>query len=124
MPPTTPPCTASLCCVGIYSMSLCASLEMGSVCSQILPGPQKDGSEFPVEIMLSPLESVDGILVTAAIRDISVRKDAEKILAQTTAVLTQTNKALVGTTKPIRTMELDALLANHIARRMEQVLGR
>jgi two-component system sensor histidine kinase/response regulator len=27
-------------------------------------------------------------------------------------------------TKPIRTMELDALLANHIARRMEQVLGR
>jgi PAS domain S-box-containing protein len=42
-----------------------------------LRGRHRSGREFPVEISLSPLRTPDGLVVTAVIRDVSLRKREE-----------------------------------------------
>lgn len=57
-------------------------------------GQEKSGREFPVEISLSPLQTKDGLLVSAAIRDISERKERERELNQYARQLESKNKEL------------------------------
>src|SRR5580700_8968939 len=57
---------------------------------------RKDGTEIPVEISLSPLETEEGILVSSAIRDITERRHAEKSREQLAAIVESSDDAIIS----------------------------
>jgi PAS domain S-box-containing protein len=93
-----------------------------------LLGLRKDGSEFPIEMMLSPLENTEGTLITAAIRNITLRKAADHHLAQTEAryrgLLEAAPDGMVVVNRSGEIILLNAQAEKQFGYRRDELLGK
>ena len=71
------------------------------VSPRCLRGRRRDGTEFPLNLSLSRLETEDGLLVLAAVRDLTDRERAHKedeMVSRLAAVVEQSDDAIIGKT--------------------------
>jgi len=63
-----------------------------------LAGRRRDGTTFPAEISLSAIDTDEGILVSAAVQDVTARRLAAESAAQLASIIQSSHDAVIGKT--------------------------
>jgi PAS domain S-box-containing protein len=77
-------------------------------------GRRKDGSEFPADIMLGPVQTEDGLLVLATVRDVAARKAMEVALQAKNEEVREVSQQLWQSAKLATMGELAASIAHEL----------
>ncbi|WP_242360277.1 ATP-binding protein [Anaeromyxobacter sp. SG17] len=94
---------------------------MGAVGGLELFGLRKDGTEFPAEISLSPLETEDGMYAITALRDVTARKKVEWYVK---GVLEAAPDAMVVTDRRGKVILVNAQAEKLFGYSREELLGQ
>ena len=92
-----------------------------------LSGRRQDGTEFPVTISLSSIETEDGLMVIAAVRDITERQLADQVLRESEERFRRVfDEALIGNFLVNRhgaVIRVNATLAHLLGREPQELIG-
>jgi PAS domain S-box-containing protein len=94
-----------------------------------LTGRRRDGSEFPLEISLSYIETINGVFALAFVSDITLRKQAEEAIRTSEKMFSKVFQAaptLIGisTLKEGRFIDINRTALQTLGYRREEIIGK
>jgi PAS domain S-box-containing protein len=89
-----------------------------------LAGRRRDGSTFPAEISLSAIDTDEGLLVTAAVRDVTAQRRTHETSAQLASIIQSSHDAVIGKTRDLVVTSWNPAAERLYGYRADEMIGQ